>query len=749
MLNWLLKYPSPDFDAGSLSFASSLSTWLLLALILIVAALLGISLWSRRAHLSAGKLWTLWALQSLIAAIVLSLIWRPTLKVETISAGENSVAVLLDSSASMQVASDNVSRFSKAQTSLTDSLIPNLKKSFNVKTGAFSESQQWTENFQGLSATGQRSNISSALLDVLDQANIDPLAAVVLASDGSDNSNAITNEFWDQLANYNIPIYTIGVGETKLSNDTEIVSVELPATATPGSVKTARVTVQHGKQPSLRVKVYSGDDIVAIEEKTVAGKEGPTTIDVTIDAAVAGVQELRFEVDSTSADISPGNNSRKRLLQVKENERKILYFEGEPRWEYKFIRRAVAKAPGISLVTILRTTPNKFYRQGIESAEQHANGFPTSKAELYQYDAVIIGNVESVSLNATQQQLLHNYVSERGGSLMMLAGDRALSDGGWHTSPVARALPVTLLKSNQPTFERAHAKVTLTSAGRHSPITQLANDNTTNETQWSELPPLADFQRLGAVKPGANVLLNAVVADNKEHALLTHQRYGNGNTYLLASSGTWRWQMQMPSEDQRHETFWRQLLTSLAAGAPQQIQAKTDRQIYNDESNLTITTKIFDNEFTPASNSIVEAVLISPSGNRTTINLNASQDEAGIYTSSADILQTGSWQIDITAKSQDGTELGFETQWIHREDGTAEQYALAQNDTLLKRIADTTGGKYFTLDRADEIAQTLLTSRSGIVREQSFPLWNIPLFFLLLIGLKLLEWFLRLYWGRL
>jgi len=142
----------------------------------------------------------------------------------------------------------------------------------------------------------------------------------------------------------------------------------------PGSIQTARVSVRHGRQDALRVKVFSGDDIIAIEEQTLAGDPGQTTIEIDIDAADIGLQELRFEAEGTAGDIAPDNNSRKRLLQVAESDRKILYFEGEPRWEYKFIRRAVHKVPGISLVTILRTTPNKFYRQGIDSPEQHANG---------------------------------------------------------------------------------------------------------------------------------------------------------------------------------------------------------------------------------------------------------------------------------------------------------------------------------------------------------------------------------------
>lgn len=338
MFDWLFNYPKSDFDAGTLTFASSLSVWLLAALALIAALLLGWSLWRKRSQLSTGKLATLWVLQALVAAILLTLIWRPTLKVDAISAGENSVAILLDSSASMQVESGGSTRLAQAKEVLDEKLLPELKKSFAVKTGSMGSDLVWSENLSETVANEQRSNISTALLDVLDQARIDPLTAVVIATDGSDNSNSIDNEFWDKLANYNVPIHTIGIGELNLSNDTEVVSVEMPSVALPGSIQTARVTVQHGEQTSLRVKVYSGENIVAIEDKNLTGKAGQTTVDIDIDAADAGIQELRFEAEAETGDISPGNNSRRRLLQVKESKRKILYFEGEPRWEYKFIR---------------------------------------------------------------------------------------------------------------------------------------------------------------------------------------------------------------------------------------------------------------------------------------------------------------------------------------------------------------------------------------------------------------------------
>ena len=228
--------------------------------------------------------------------------------------------------------------------------------------------------------------------------------------------------------------------------------------------------------------------------------------------------------------------------------------------------------------------------------------------------------------------------------------------------------------------------------------------------------------------------------NDKTYPLLTHQRYGAGNTWLLATSGTWRWQMQLPHEDQHHEIFWRQLLQSIASGAPQQMQVSTDRQIYLDETQIKISAKMFDQEFNPLVNGEVIATLTAPDGSKVSAQLNASADEAGIYHATVEAPQTGSWQIDVTTDSTDTSDTNNNTEvsttngesasisqantlthWIFREDGTAEQYGLAQNETFLKRVADTTRGGYHTLQQASSIADTLRSTSSGIVREQSRP----------------------------
>jgi uncharacterized membrane protein len=781
MFEWLFKYPLSDFEAGQISFASTWPVWLLWLALLIAALVLGASLWRQRHQLSAGRRLLLGTIQFAMLALIAALLWQPVLAVKALLPGENTVAVLVDNSASMAHQHAEQTRLQQALDSLDGGLLADLGRNFSVRLATFGNDLQWQQQLDTLPPPSTQSNIAGALLDVLGQARSQPLAAIVVATDGSDNSalfgagssagsGADKRSFWEQLASFDVPVHTLGVGREAMPEDVEIVDIDVADSTLPGSVEEARVTIRHGSQESVRVKVYAGEDIIALEDRTLSGSAGQSTLAIDLDANEAGLRELRFEVEADDTDPVPANNSRRRLLQVAEQQRRILYFEGEPRWEYKFIRRAVANAPGLALTTILRTTPNKFYRQGVSSAEQHADGFPDNKAELYTYDALIIGNVESISLTPVQQQLIHDYVSERGGSLLMLAGRNALADGGWQNSPVAAALPVELT-SQSPGFERIHANATLTVSGMHSPITQLDKDPEANMKRWAEMPALADFQRTGPLKPGATALLGVELADGS-YPLLAYQRYGKGNSYVLASSGTWRWQMQMPSEDQSHEVFWQQLLQSTSAAAIQRLQASTNKPVYLDDSRIEIVASYLDDEFEPVSNAELSATLTAPDGSSRTVPLIPSTVTAGAYRAEIDADIGGSWKIDVAAghntsettevrntgesaievpvNNTDGnTDVNTQTRWVYREDGSAENYALPQNAAFLRRVASETGGAYWPVQSVDGVAEAIREARSGIVRQQTLPLWNAPFFFLLLLGLKLLEWALRLYWGRL
>jgi uncharacterized membrane protein len=434
-------------------------------------------------------------------------------------------------------------------------------------------------------------------------------------------------------------------------------------------------------------------------------------------------------------------------MEVPEQRRHILYVEGEPRWEYKFIRRAIDENPAVRVASLLKTTPNKFYRQGIETPDELVDGFPTEELALFRYDALMIGSFEAAALTPAQHDMIREFVGRRGGSLLMLGGRRGLTDGGWGATSVAEVLPVRLSEPEGPTFIREPARAKLTDAGRLSALTRLAGSDEANEAEWGGLPELADFQTVGDLKPGAEPLLEAEL-EGRTAPLLVQQRYGLGHAYVLTTGGTWRWQMQLPHEDQRHETFWRQLLQAVATTAPQPITITSERVFYGDESTVALRAEVRDKTFQPSTDATVSLEVSDGLGPPTTLEMTPVAGERGLYEAAYETSHPGIFRFEATAKTAD-EELGRARFAVRREDGVVEHYRVQQNRALLERIAAATGGTYFSVADLSALPEAVSFSEAGTVERQVLDLWNIPLAFLILLLLKAGEWLLRLYWGRL
>src|SRR5690606_410363 len=197
-----------------------------------------------------------------------------------------------------------------------------------------------------------------------------------------------------------------------------------------------------------------------------------------------GIRDLRFTLSALPGERNLVNNTQLRPMEVPRERRHVLYIEGEPRWEYKFVRRALDKNPSVRLASLLRTTPNKFYRQGVESADELANGFPADEETLFEYDALVIGSYEAAALTPAQQQMIADFVSRRGGGLLMLAGPRGLADGGWGATALADVLPAKMPSLQSASFIRFPVKAYLTAEGERSLLTRLERDDEANRASW-------------------------------------------------------------------------------------------------------------------------------------------------------------------------------------------------------------------------------------------------------------------------
>ncbi len=753
MPEWLLGHSPWAWRNGELAFARGWPLWLLVALLLVALALVAASLfWPRRAAgaqpLAFWRRAVLGVLQLLFFAILLVALWRPVLNVERIRDRENVVAVLMDDSGSMNALDDGAAatRREQAAQALGNGILPRIAASSELRLFAFSDRAAAVEDLAALPGGAPQTRIGEALRSVMQMASSVPLAAVVLVSDGAETGNTLSEADLAQLAASGVPVHTVGVGPEQFANDLELEQLELPRTAIAGETLRALLSIRHQRQGSTRVRVYDGSQLVATQEVKLNPEGGLTTARIDIPAGGPGLRDLRVQVDTAQDEARAANNTRRALVEVSDRRRSILYVEGEPRWEYKFIRRAAEEDRTLRLTSVVRATPNRYYRQGVGSAQELATGFPVTQAELFAFDAVVIGSLEAAALSTEQHQWLKEFVDRRGGSLLLLAGRDGLGDGGWGRVPVAQVLPAAL-PGGAVSYGARTSRVRPTSYGLESAIGHFDADPARNATAWQELPPLADIQTLGALKPGAIVLLEAQSGQRADPLLVT-QRFGRGAAWMLATATTWRWQMRLPLADQRHEQFWQRLLHQLAAPAPAQVSLQATRGIHEDDAALVLEAEVLGEDFRPHDGVQLAVTAVAGDGTSVPAVVESSGAGDGRHEVRLQSAAAGLYRVELTA-SRDGKELARTLAHVRREDGVQEHFAAWQHRALLERVARETGGRYWKLDGLAQLPEAIRYSRAGMVERQTLDLWNIPLVFLLLASLKAGEWLLRRRWRRL
>ena len=234
--------------------------------------------------------------------------------------------------------------------------------------------------------------------------------------------------------------------------------------------------------------------------------------------------------------------------------------------------------------------------------------------------------------------------------------------------------------------------------------------------------------------------------------VLARQRYGRGASLVLATGGTWRWQMRLPSEDERHERFWRGLVGSLAGASPARLDVRPASEVVRDAGATAFTIDARDADWTPLSAEALSATLVAPDGTRTDASLVADPNVPGRFSVGATLDADGPWGLEVGAvASGESPPAGpvAATGWTVHESGTAEAFGATRRTALLERLAELTGGSYRDVDDAGGLAAALAGSDAALTRVERLPLWSMPALFLLILGAKGLEWLLRLRWRRL
>jgi uncharacterized membrane protein len=431
----------------------------------------------------------------------------------------------------------------------------------------------------------------------------------------------------------------------------------------------------------------------------------------------------------------------------------VLLVQGAPGFEHAFLRRALGGDRGLEIDSVARkgrddSGAETYYVQAAESrAHALIGGYPSTRDALFAYDVVVLANVDPDLLTDAQLALTRDFVGERGGGLLVL-GARELQRRGLRDTAIEDVLPLELADKTggvlPASLSAGRNRAALTEAGETHPVTQLAGTRDENDKRWTTLPALASVSPLGGPKPGATVLAVTGGPGGLPRALLAVQRFGEGRSMMFTGEAAWRWRMQLPSNDQSYERFWRQAVRWLAQAAPEPVMLTLPAAAAPGDA-IPIAIAARDRAYLPHADALVDVHVTAPSGRVDTVRAEPAPASGGAFVALVRAPEPGVYRVAVDAR-QGTSALGSSSGTMLVGGVDPEMVDPRLNEDTLQRVARASGGAVVAWDRAIDTAglvDRLQASAPSATLATRPDLWHTGWSFAVLAGLLAAEWLLR------
>lgn len=695
---------------------------------------------------------TLTALRLGVLLGVCFLLLRP-LRTEPAPPESVLAVVLVDHSRSMAIPdAAGRPRIEVARELVRDRLLPALGERLDVEVLAFGENVI-AADIDALAAEAPRSEIAAALDGLPARFGDRTVGGIVVVSDGVATGGRDAAEVAARSA---APVYTLGVGDPRPGPDREVTALEAGQPVGSGSAVDLRATIVSrgfGDAP-FDVRLIADGRLVGVRRFRPVRDGAPAVaaFQVAPDPALASTYTVEVPVDA--AELVTANNHRSVLVRPPERPRRLLLVEGSPGYEHSFLKRTWLADPGLTFDAVVRKGQNDrgehtFYVQGdSDRTGLLATGYPRTRAALFRYDAVVLANVEAEFFRPDQLDLTAEFVSERGGGLLLF-GPASLRRRGYLGSSLEPVLPAQLADRLGLTDAGRDGgnsdRFVPTPAGLEHPMLRLGATVDETRSRWEAAPVLAGSVRIGPVRPGAAVLATTAARSGATRTLVVVQRYGAGRSMVLAGRATWRWRMLLPSGDRTYERYWGQVARWLTAGAVDRIAVATSGGDSAGES-LRVNVSVRDDEFQPVSGAAVRVRVSDPEGETRQEQELPAARTAGEYSVATPPLSAGVHRIDVSV-ARDGREIGRRRDWVLVGGADPELEDPWLDAELLRRTAEAGRGDYLDPARLDGLADRLSAADRSPPRLATREVWHHSAVLLILIALLSAEWSLRRLWG--
>ena len=604
--------------------------------------------------------------------------------------------------------------------------------------------------FETLPAADQTTALGESLRQVLDRHRGEPLAGVFVMTDGASNRGLAPSEAAASARSDGVPLFFYGVGVTE-PKDVALTSADAPRLAFLKERVTVRVRLTASGfegQPVVLSLRDSSSKKAAVLAETTATLPLRGAIDTELSFIPEKSGELSLEVASKplEGEASTDNNASTVRIRVIDNRVRVFMIEQEPRWDWRYLldflqddRRLTLKCVLLDGDPSLLKLPNTPFIEKL----------PDDRAALYDSDIILLGDVDPVRLGRERMQLIREWVDQAGGGLVFLAGPNH-NPRSYVGTPLEPLLPVVPASGPVEQFTARHpepVKLALTSAGARSPLLRLAERESDNTAAWKQFVGVRWTAKVARARPGAEVLLVDPSADRATSSgpgpVLARQRFGRGEVMYFGFNETYRWRSSLGGK--YYTTIWSQIFQALSlerlSGASKQVQLRVDRPEYQLGERVVISGRLYQADFKPLVADVVPARASFTSANASDpvqqeVMLRPVPEEAGGYRTEFSPAVAGRYKFFTLLDPAAVVEFDV-------VEPRLEQADAAMNLPLLEATAAAGGGRLLREENLYELPKLLEEKSGSVTSLKRLELAYSPILLSLILLFACAEWLVR------
>ena len=622
---------------------------------------------------------------------------------------------------------------------------------------------------------GTETAIGTAIDSVLRELHGQPIAAMVVITDGRSNAGTDPADVCAQLADRGtrIPIYTVGVGNPLPPKDIAFSKLEAPEVAVAGDFVEFKFTVTSKGFPGeiIQVSTTEHDQSVApMTDVKLEGKEREVEQQVIVKwkPEKPGEYAIKLSTPVRAEELVETNNELTHKIRIIDNKIKVLFVEGYPRWEYRYLKNALVRDKSMEVDVLLLSADDDFPQEGTPGRPPLTE-FPGDKKLLATYDVLILGDVDPNELHTptrTAQEVwdtIVSFVEDLGGGLVMIAGE-AWAPRMYADTPIARILPVSIDRSSASSaiLHDDPVRPELTPLGKESPLMRIVPSMSAEENVelWQDADGKGDglagfywFYRSRSPKAGAQVLAvhpTFEVENGQKLPIFSYQRIGRGMCFFSAVDSTWRW--RYIRGDQYFYTFWGQIVRMMRSGhliGSKRFQIELDKGSYVEMDHVRIMARVLDREYEPLKEPTYTAQVTAPDQLPVDIELKAIENPSndprkeGWFEGEYTAAKPGRHEVAVGPRGLDDSDAKTVVTFDVGSRNLEDENPVMDAQTLIK-VSEATRAKFLTVYEIDRLLSTIKeTGEINDIESKEQELWGTPLLFLVFALLITVEWLVR------